>query len=550
MLKSISIQNYALIEEVHIGFHQGFSVITGETGAGKSILLGALGLILGDRADQKAIKNPYKKCVVEGEFTIDQIDLEAFFRTNDLDYDELTILRREISSSGKSRAFINDSPVSLQTLKELAEKLVNIHSQHQTLNLGKFEFQLHALDAFTNAPEILNEYQKLFNVYKQRIKHLDELKKRNEKLKTDEDYFRFQLHELEAVKLDINTFEELTEREKLLSNSEEIASGIMQCKELLDENDVNINQMLTEVLSVIGRLSEYHSSIKSMADRLNSVHIDIKDISAEINGISDDIEYDPHELQDIKNKLDLYYNLLQKHHLQSVDDLLALKNEIAGKLKSIETIDDEIKDAEKLLTKDSILIHSLADQLHEQREKFAKNMSEEIKTLLKQLGMNHSQFIIEVNKLDDLNYWGIDKVEFLFNANKGGKPEQISSVASGGELSRLMLAIKSLIHQRNMLPTVIFDEIDAGVSGEIAGKVGNILRNMSVQHQVLAITHLPQIASKAQYHYHVFKTEDDNSASTFIEILDDDGRVEAIAKMLSDEKITDTSIRAAKELLQ
>lgn len=550
MLKSISIQNYALIEEVHIGFHQGFSVITGETGAGKSILLGALGLILGDRADQKAIKNPYKKCVVEGEFTIDQIDLEAFFRTNDLDYDELTILRREISSSGKSRAFINDSPVSLQTLKELAEKLVNIHSQHQTLNLGKFEFQLHALDAFTNAPEILNEYQKLFNVYKQRIKHLDELKKRNEKLKTDEDYFRFQLHELEAVKLDINTFEELTEREKLLSNSEEIASGIMQCKEILDENDVNINQMLTEVLSVIGRLSEYHSSIKSMADRLNSVHIDIKDISAEINGISDDIEYDPLELQDIKNKLDLYYNLLQKHHLQSVDDLLALKNEIAGKLKSIETIDDEIKDAEKLLTKDSILIHSLADQLHEQREKFAKNMSEEIKTLLKQLGMNHSQFIIEVNKLDDLNYWGIDKVEFLFNANKGGKPEQISSVASGGELSRLMLAIKSLIHQRNMLPTVIFDEIDAGVSGEIAGKVGNILRNMSVQHQVLAITHLPQIASKAQHHYHVFKTEDDNSASTFIEILDDDGRVEAIAKMLSDEKITDTSIRAAKELLQ
>lgn len=276
MLKSISIQNYALIDEVHIGFHQGFSVITGETGAGKSILLGALGLILGNRADQKAIKNPDKKCIVEGEFTIDQIDLKAFFRANDLDYDELTILRREISSSGKSRAFINDSPVSLQTLKELAEKLVNIHSQHQTLNLGKFEFQLHALDAFTNAPEILNEYQKLFDVYKKRIKHLDELKKRNEKLKTDEDYFRFQLLELEVVKLDINTFEELTEREKLLSNSEEIASGIMQCKKLLDENEVNINQMLTEVLSVIGRLSDYHSSIKSMADRLNSVHIDLK----------------------------------------------------------------------------------------------------------------------------------------------------------------------------------------------------------------------------------------------------------------------------------
>jgi DNA repair protein RecN (Recombination protein N) len=308
--------------------------------------------------------------------------------------------------------------------------------------------------------------------------------------------------------------------------------------------------MLTEVLSVIGRLSDYHSNIKSMADRLNSVHIDLKDISTEINGISDDIEYNPLELQDIKNKLDMYYNLIQKHHVQSVEDLILLKNEIAEKLKSIETIDDEIKEAEKLLTKDRTLIHSLADQLHEQRKKFAENMSEEIKTLLKQLGMNHAQFIIEVNKLDDLNNRGMDKVEFLFNANKGGKPEKLSSVASGGELSRLMLAIKSLINQRNILPTVIFDEIDAGVSGEIAGKVGNIIKNMSEQHQVLAITHLPQIASKAQYHYHVFKTEDDNSTSTFIEILDDNGRVESIAKMLSDENVTDTSVKAARELLQ
>jgi len=549
MLKSITIQNYALIEKVHIEFHQGFSVITGETGAGKSILLGALGLILGNRADQKAIKDSDKKCIVEGEFTINQIHLKPFFVAHDLDYDEITILRREISNSGKSRAFINDSPVGLNILKELAEQLVNIHSQHQTLNLGKFHFQLNALDAFINAPEILSEYQSLFDVFKKRIKYLEELKARNEKLKKDEDYFRFQLNELESVKIDINTFDELTEREKLLSNSEEIASGIMQCKEILDENEVNVNQMLKNILSIIGRLSDYHSSIKSMAERLNSVHIEIKDITTEINGIGDHVEYDPQELQDIKNKLDLYYNLLQKHHVQSVEDLLTLKKEITGKLKSIETIEDEIEEAEKLVAKDRILIHSLADQLHIQRKKWAIKMSEEVKVLLKQLGMNHAGFMIELNKLDDINYTGIDKVEFLFNANKGGKPIQLSSVASGGELSRLMLAIKSLIHQRNILPTVIFDEIDAGVSGEIAGKVGNILKKMSEKHQVLVITHLPQIASKAQYHYNVYKTEDASHTSTRIELLDDNGRVEAIAKMLSDDRVTETSVKAAQELL-
>jgi len=549
MLKSITIQNYALIEKANIQFNQGFSAITGETGAGKSILLGALGLILGNRADQKAIKNTDKKCIVEGEFAIDQIHLKPFFIANDLDYDEVTILRREISSTGKSRAFINDSPVGLNILKELSEQLVDIHSQHQTLNLGKFHFQLNALDAFINTPSILNEYQTLFDVYKKRIKHLEELKSRNEKLKKDEDYFRFQLNELELVKPDKGVFDELTEREKLLSNSEEIASGIMQCKNIIDENEVSVNQMLTEIISVIGRLSDYHSSIKSMAGRLNSVHIEMKDISAEISGMINTIEYDPQELQDIKNKLDNYYNLLQKHHVQSIEDLLDLKNEIAGKLLSIETIDDDIKEVEELLKKDSILIHSLADQLHMQREEFAMKMSEEIKTILKQLGMNHAEFIIEINKLDELNHTGIDKVEFLFNANKGGTPIQLSSVASGGELSRLMLAIKSLIHQKNILPTVIFDEIDAGVSGEIAGKVGNILKNMSEKHQVLAITHLPQIASKAKYHYNVYKTEDDSHTSTSIVLLDADGRVEAIAKMLSDEKLTDTSVKAARELL-
>lgn len=550
MLRSISIQNYALIEKAYIEFHQGFSVITGETGAGKSILLGALGLILGDRADQKAIKESHKKCVIEGEFDVKNIKLKHFFLSNDLDYEDNTILRREISSSGKSRAFINDSPVSLNILKELAERLVNIHSQHQTLNLGKFDFQLNALDAFINEPIILNEYQQYYGSYKKLNKHVIEIKDKNQKLKKDEDYLKFQLNELESVSLEKEIIERLIDREQLLSNAEEIASGIELSKELLDENDISANQILNELSLTLNKLSNYHSSIKLLAERIASVHIEIKDISSEINAISSDIEFDPQELQDIKYKLDMYYGLQQKHHLNTIEELISLKEEISAKLKSIDLIDDSVKEAELALLENKKQIEKIAKQLHSQRNAYAQKMSAEVKSLLMQLGMKNAEFNIVVEKIDDFNSTGLDQVTFLFNANKGGRPEQISKVASGGELSRLMLAIKSLINRRNILPTVIFDEIDAGVSGEIAGKVGTILKKMSDKHQVIAITHLPQIASKANFHYNVFKTENLNSTSTQIEILDDNGRLEAIAKMLSDKNVTDTSMKAAEELLK
>lgn len=550
MLRSISIQNYALIEKAYIEFHQGFSVITGETGAGKSILLGALGLILGDRADQKAIKESHKKCVIEGEFDVKNIKLKHFFLSNDLDYEDNTILRREISSSGKSRAFINDSPVSLNILKELAERLVNIHSQHQTLNLGKFDFQLNALDAFINEPIILNEYQQYYGSYKKLNKHVIEIKDKNQKLKKDEDYLKFQLNELESVSLEKEIIEQLIDREQLLSNAEEIASGIELSKELLDENDISANQILNELSLTLNKLSNYHSSIKLLAERIASVHIEIKDISSEINAISSDIEFDPQELQDIKYKLDMYYGLQQKHHLKTIEELISLKEEISAKLKSIDLIDDSVKEAELALLENKKQIEKIAKQLHSQRNAYAQKMSAEVKSLLMQLGMKNAEFNIVVEKIDDFNSTGLDQVTFLFNANKGGRPEQISKVASGGELSRLMLAIKSLINRRNILPTVIFDEIDAGVSGEIAGKVGTILKKMSDKHQVIAITHLPQIASKANFHYNVFKTENLNSTSTQIEMLDDNGRLEAIAKMLSDKNVTDTSMKAAEELLK
>lgn len=550
MLKSLSIQNYALIDKIHIEFYQGYSVITGETGAGKSIVLGALGLILGNRADMKVIKDKNRKCVVEGEFSVDQIDIEHFFIENDLDYDDVTILRREINNSGKSRAFINDSPVSLNLLKEISERLINIHSQHQTLNLSKFEFQLNALDAFINEPTTIKEYELTYDTYRKLEKQVNDLRFRNEKLKTDEDYLRFQLNELESVKLDRNIIKQLTERENLLTHSEEIASGIMQCKELLNENEINANNLISEVLTTLTKLSGFHSAIKSIAERLESVSIEIKDISSEITKLSEEIEFNPDELQQIKDKLDVYYSLQQKHHVQSIDELISLKNEYSEKLRSIEHIDNEIKEAELLLTNKRHQIKILAEKLHTGRVKFSKKMSSEIRSILRQLGMKNAEFIIEVNRLDDFTDTGFDRIEFLFNANKGGTPQQLSRVASGGELSRLMLAIKSLINQRNVLPTVIFDEIDAGVSGEIAGKVGNIIKKMSKEHQVLVITHLPQIASKAQYHYNVYKIEDTNSTITKIELLDADGRVGAIARMLTDDKVTETTIKAAQELIQ
>ncbi len=550
MIKSLSIQNYALIDRIEIEFHPGFSVITGETGAGKSILLGALGLILGNRADLGILKDKSKKCVVEGEFLLDKIDLEQFFADNDLDYDRITLLRREINNSGKSRAFINDSPVNLNLLKELGEQLVNIHSQHQTLNLGKFEFQLNALDAFINHPDLRNEYLQKYLSFRKAQKQLKELITRNERMIKDEDYIRFQLSELESVQLDNKVFEELLEREHFLSHSEEIASGIVHCKELLDVGDVNITQLLHDVTLTISKLSGYHTTLGSLAERLTSLEIELNDIASEITALSHDIEFDPGELEEIKSKLDKYYHLQQKHHMQSADELMELKNKLSSQLRSIENFEDEIQAAKKIAAGYEKQVIDLSEQLHSERIRFAKTFSTEVKSILQQLGMKNAQFIVEVTKLDEFHPTGSDKTEFLFNANKGRQPEQIAKVASGGELSRLMLAVKSLINQKNVLPTVIFDEIDAGVSGEIAGKVGSILKKMSENHQVLAITHLPQIASKAEHHYHVYKTEEATMATTKIELLDNEGRVEAIARMLSDERITEITSRAARELLE
>ena len=549
MLKSLSIRNYTLIDKIDIQFYPGFSVITGETGAGKSIMLGALGLILGNRADSSVMKDSGRKCIIEGEFDLSHVDLKDFFDTNNLDYDDQTILRREINSSGKSRAFINDSPVNLNLLKELGEQLVNIHSQYQTLNLGKFEFQLNTLDAFINRPALQREYGQAYHTFKKSEKKLVELKERNLRLKTDEDYLRFQLNEFQSVKLDKETFDNLIDRERLLANSEEIASGIMLCKELLNEADTNVTQMLGEVSSILRKLAGYHPLLKSLTDRLDSVEIEIGDISSEIAGLSDDIEYDTGELEEIKQQLDKYYHLQQKHHVQTIDELIAIQKDMADRLKSIEHIDEEMENTAKEFEENKNKTLHLAEKLHEERIALAPELSAKVKSILQQLGMQNAQFLVDIKRTNDLLPAGMDRVEFLFNANKGGTPEQIAKVASGGELSRLMLAIKSLIHQRKVLPTVIFDEIDTGVSGDIAGKVGNILKAMSENHQVLAITHLPQIASKADHHYHIFKTEDAVTASTNIELLDDGGRVTAIARMLSDEKITETSVKAARELL-
>jgi len=417
------------------------------------------------------------------------------------------------------------------------------------LYLGKQDFQLNALDAFINNTQLATSYHTEYKNYKELSNKYEELKRSNLELKKDEDYLKFQLNELNAVELEKNSIEQLKEREKFLSNASEIAEGINKCKALLDDNETNINQMVNEVQLTISKLSAYHSNLKSIADRLHSASIEIKDISTEIHHLSEEVEFNPNELVEIENKLNTYYSLQQKHQLQSVEELITLKTAFINKLNSIETVDEEIRIAELSLNKQYTNVSNLAAKLHKERTGYAKKLEKEVKSLLKQLGMNNAEFLIEVQLLSEFSSNGSDKVSFLFNANKGGKPQPLSHIASGGELSRLMLAIKSLINQRNVLPTVIFDEIDAGVSGEIAGKVGNILNKMAEKHQVLAITHLPQIASKAQFHFNVYKIEYSESTRTEIKLLDDHGRVEAIARMLSDEKVTETSVKAAQEML-
>lgn len=549
MLKSLTIRNYALIDSLEIEFPQGFTVITGETGAGKSILLGALGLLLGNRADTTVLGDNEKKCSVEGVFNIKKLELSDFFKANDLDYEPVSILRREIVPSGKSRAFINDTPVNLNVLKELGDQLVDIHSQHETLLLNKASFQLNALDDFVDFPEKLRAYRDSYFEFISLQKKLNQLFSENEQSKKDTDYFQFQLDELVAASLLEGETEELQNREKLLAHAEEVLLGINNANRIFAEDEKSLLSQLAEVKENLRKIGAYLSGAGELAERLQSTIIELKDIIAEINNLESKAEFDPGEMQRVTERLDMLYRLQQKHHAQSVDELIQIKKDYEIKIQRIISLDEEVEELKKEVSLKKSHLTALARQLHEKRVDAAPVFSEAIISLLVQMGISDAGFAAKVEQLPEFNENGHSRVTFLFTANKGSMPGEITKIASGGELSRLMLAIKSLLTKEQVFPTVIFDEIDAGVSGDIAGKVGNVLKKMSEHHQLIAISHLPQIASKATHQKRVFKINEGNVTRSQIETLDEQGRVREIAKMLSDEKVSESALKTARELM-
>lgn len=549
MLKHLTIENYALIRKLDIEFSEGFSVITGETGAGKSILIGALSLILGQRADTQMLMDKSKKCIVEGSVYIKEYKLAEFLEKNDLDYEDNTILRREIIPGGKSRAFINDTPVNLNLLKEFGERLINIHSQHKILTLNDMNFQLAVIDNFAQHSELIKTYKDAFRKYEKTRFYLNELTEQEKKSKKDHDYFQFLFDELENANLKNNEQSEIENELEILNHSEEIKVNLLNALQALLNTDNNVLSQLYEISSIVSKLTEYHEQIKVISSRLDACIIELKDISTEIESLEQSINYDPEQIDVLNKRLDTIYTLEQKHRVSAIEQLLDIKADLSNKLLGISNLDDEIGKTRKQL--DSLYkdLSFLGEKISQNRKQQIPLIEKELLKMLAQLSMKDAQFKIVLSSTEKFSKDGMDNVIFLFNANKGGDLKEISKIASGGELSRLMLSVKSLISQKNLLPTIIFDEIDIGVSGDIADKVGNIMRDISTKMQLIAITHLPQIAAKGDEQFHVYKENQGASPKTKIKRLEFNSRVEEIAKMLSSDKITDAAKQTAKELL-
>ncbi len=549
MLQNIHIQNYALIDELDIEFSQGLNIITGETGAGKSILLGALNLILGQRADTNVLKDTSRSCIVEGLFNISGYNLKAFFDENDIDYYDNTIIRRQISEAGKSRAFINETPVNLNVLKDLGEKLIDIHSQHENLLLGNGQFQLKVLDSFASLSEILLEYQEVFKQYNTAKSELDKLKFEADNSRKDFDYLQFQLNELSQAKLKPNELPELETLQQQLSHANEIKVSLQIVSGLLSEDNTSVINLLKETEQGLKKIAPFFPESIDFEKRIESCRIELKDIASEIDAKNDRVEVDPRQLEQVSARLDMLYSLLQKHRVTNIDELIILRDEIESKVNLIGNIDFNIESKQKQLHEIEGRLNSLAMDLSKKRKAIIPSIESSIIELLLQLGIKHAAFKVDIVKSETYLNTGVDKITFLFSANKQIPLQELSKVASGGELSRLMLSLKSLMVKSSGLPTIIFDEIDTGVSGEIADKVGNIIQSMAGGMQVINITHLPQIASKGSTHFLVYKDNQSALSSTRIKLLNKDERVVEIAKMLSGEKLSDAAITNAKELL-
>lgn len=549
MLKRLYISNYALIEELDVSFPGQLTVITGETGAGKSIFLEALGLALGNRADSGALQNKAKKCIIEAEFDIKNYDLRDFFVKNGLDYENPVILRREINGEGKSRGFINDSPVNLTVLKEISDQLIDVHSQHQTLLLNQTKFQLQLIDSFAGTTLDFEAYRKNFSQWQEHKKHLEELENKERQAKKDLDYYQFLFNELNEFELNESDLKKLEEESSTLENAEFIKSALSKTAENLGGGESNLLSSIAQLKQQLQSITKFGTAYKELFDRINASHIELKDIYGELESEEGKLVFDPERLNDVNDKLDKINRLFKKHSVSSIADLLKVKEEVEGKLQLFDSLESEIEKLKKEITKVESACKNQAKDISEKRKKAVAPIEKSIDSILADLSMPNAKFKIELKAKEELSSTGIDEISFMFSANKGGEFKELHKVASGGEMSRLMLSLKSVLAQKRALPTIIFDEIDTGISGDVANKMGNIFTQMSSGMQVISITHLPQIASKGQHHLFVYKNDDKDKTRSFLKTLTKDERTVEIAKMLSTGKPTESAIKNAKDLL-
>lgn len=549
MLSSLSIKNYALIEKLEIEFSDGFSIITGETGAGKSIILGALGLILGKRADLSSLKSKEDKCVIEANFEISNYNLESFFSENDIDYEPSTIIRREILPSGKSRAFINDSPVNLQELQELSLYLLDIHSQHQTQELSDEKVQFTIIDAIADNQDNLSNYQTLLKNYKSDNTKLNLLQKKQAEAKKEQEYNQFLYNELASSNLKVGEQEELESDFEKLNNVEIIKENLDKSLVIANEEQIGVLTNMQEIKNNLNKISSYSSDYKLQFDRINSLIIEFDDVCNELNRFSEKLIHNPASLDLISQKLQLIFNLQKKHQVSSVDELIEIQNKLEKSLLEIGNADEEINLLTQSLNEKTKKLDLISNLIHENRIKAIPVLTKKIVSILESLGMPNVRFQINLNLTTAYLENGKDELQFLFSANKGSDFGLLKKVASGGEMSRIMLAVKAILAEYSKLPTLIFDEIDTGVSGEIAHRMGEIMKEMSKTMQIFAITHLPQIAAKGNTHYKVSKTTLEEQTQTELKLLSKDDRIIEIAKMLSGNQISESALNHAKSLL-
>lgn len=550
MLTALSIKNYALIDDLKVDFPEGFIIITGETGSGKSIMLDALSLILGKRADMSALRNKEEKCIIEAEFSLQNYEFQPLFQELDIDYDPQTIIRREILPSGKSRAFVNDVPATLEVLSRLGQVLVDIHSQHQTLALSDTSFQFAIIDAMANNKSLLIEYIQLHQLLKKEQKKLEELIEFQKNAKKEYDYNLHQLKELKSATLEEGILEELEESYEEASNIEDIKENVSESLYLLNDENIGILNNLRELKRSFSSLTEYKQLYRDLYERIESAFLELEDLASEISDIDESIEADPDNLEQISKQLNKIYSLQKKHSVATIEELIAIQQELEEAVSKTESVDIDLTKQKKIVEEQHTATLKKANQLHKAREKVIPALDKKLTNFMHELGMPNGRFSITLTATDTFFANGNDELSFLFSANKGGEFGQLKKVASGGELSRIMLAVKAIMAEHTALPTIMFDEIDTGVSGEISQKMGDIMKQMSQNRQVFAITHLPQIAAKGAYHFKVFKEDSKGKTTTHLKLLTEEERIIELSEMLEGKNSGASARNHAIELLR